>query len=216
MNEDLSPREFAKALLAKSRLSDVQHGHLWDSITFEPGESLRAFELFRIPMGQDGKTIVDTNLQQSSSLPAPESFSIQRVAFTFNEFASDEDIYGVAESVVWKLWLGSKVYALSPMIALQVTTVALAPIRECVYCHAMYAMQERCPGCGAAEFRLDSLGELEAGKCFFMDLPKANFIVIPSQLSFYISCEIGLHAHRFSKKLKMWCHFEGQHARGVS
>jgi hypothetical protein len=189
---------------------DVQAGHLWDSCKFRKGEHLASrYEFFSNPRD---KTLIETNVRTYRRLDAPESFSIARVLFTFSNTSRPEDIFGVAESFVWSLWLGHKRYLSSPIISLQTATQPVAPIRICTYCQAVYVQDRDCPGCGARDFRLSEVGE-QTGLVFFLDLHEHEYLIIDNQLSFYV--QLDGDGWTFRDDFKMWVHFEGLHARGV-
>jgi hypothetical protein len=196
---------------------DIQKGRLWDCIDFAAGSSLYpAYLRFFENVGPgSGKTILESNVSTPHRLDAPEAFSIRRVLFTFDRRAVEEDVYGIAESCCFSLMLGQKYYLRSPIITLQTTNAPLAPIRHCTYCRAVYVMQEQCPGCGAQEFLLDASGEFEVGRCFFLDLAPEESIVIVNQMSFRVFLDTNAWGYTLKAKLRLWCHLEGLHMRGV-
>lgn len=196
---------------------DVQSGHLWDSVSLCPDQPFdRSIQLFQLPIGRiddrtgKAKTMADTNMVLACSLPAPEEFQIRRVLFTFSAASLEHDIYGVAESVVWSLFVGNKSYLRSPIIALQTAKQPKAPIRICSYCHAVYACDSICPGCGARDWYMLQHGE-EFGLQFFMDVQPE--ITLPPQMYFKVSFEC--QPYQLKGRFRMWCHFEGLHARGI-
>lgn len=195
---------------------DVITGKLWDCCTFDPGESTSQHRYFTIPRGQYTisrtphlKTLKDTNLQIPSQLFAPEAFAVQRILFVFSADADPIDVYGVAESLVFQFYLGDKWYATAPLIALQTSRTAIAPIHICTYCHAVYVVAHQCPGCGAREFRLSGMQEQTGLQFFFEPL---HAIVINNQASFHLQFEGDWIARQ---PFSLWVYLEGLHARGV-
>lgn len=201
-----------------SHMYDVQHGALYDMIELPPGGTLRPQEtFFSTP---HGKSLAQTNVYQSQRLDAPEQFRISRVVFTFGQSMADEDIYTIAEGAPWGLWLGQKKYLGGVIIALQTVKNVIAPIRICDFCHSVYCGDRTCPGCGARQFTISSLGgDTDTGMQFFLDLTVE--ISILSQQTFWVQFDhfnpITLtSAERGGRGLKLWCHLEGLHVRGYN
>jgi hypothetical protein len=197
---------------------DVQTGSLWDSIQFTKGQTaVQNIGLFEIPLGQafpyggPTKTLTDTNMNKAGRLDAPEAFSVNRIVFTFSKRATDHDIYAFAEAATFTFWMGQKRYLWSPIISLQTLGTPLAPVRICDFCRAVYCGDITCPGCGARQFQLSSLGEEEAGRRFYLDCER---LIILDRITFKICLELSA-PYIFQNYFKMWCHLEGLHARGV-
>jgi len=140
---------------------DVVVDTIWDSVEYQAGDQFNRHNSELFSRGWDGcRSIVDTNVDMQRRLPPTESFLIRRVMFSFSRASADEDIYRIAESVVWHLWLGNKYFQRCHMIAMQQTECGRAPFRVCDYCHAVYVSHPTCPGCGAREFQIaESVGE---------------------------------------------------------
>jgi hypothetical protein len=204
---------------------DVAHGFLWDSVSLKAHQrSERLVQLFSQPIGLVDpygfpenriKTLADTNMQQSQRLPAPESFNIERVIFTFSRSTTDHDLYDFAERGVFSFWLGCRYYLRSQLISLPSTGATEAPIRICDFCSGVYAGGTQCPGCGASSFTLASLGEKHAGRGFVLELHKQLAMRIEQQQQFYVTIELDCDNWCPSERFKFWCHLEGQHMRGI-
>ena len=199
---------------------DVQPGYQWDSISLEPGQTFHdGLRMFDLPIGTPlssgrAKSYADTSMYKGNTFVAPEAFAIRRVLFTFSKTASEVDIFSIVEAQVWRLHLGRKMYLGSPMISLQQTELTKAPIRICEYCRAVYVQESSCPGCGARDFQLSSVGGgMMSGLAFYMDLPKGSELPIENEEYFYVN--FSGESYTVRNRLKMWCHFEGLHARPI-
>lgn len=195
---------------------DVQEGRLWDSFEFQPGSVMQpsTTDLFSDRYGTNNKIYADTNMSMSRRLPAPEAFSVQRVLFSFSRDCNDSDVFALAERLVWRLNIGKRYYLRQLIIAMRPFDNMVAPFRVCDFCRAVYVQSPTCPGCGARSFNLvSSIGGTidSAGKQFLMELSQP--IVIYNQVDFHVDFE---HFQYQPKHyVKMWCHLEGLHARGV-
>lgn len=193
---------------------DIQSGRLWDSISYHAGNIFDRHNSRLFVHQLDAEhTLVETNMCRAQCLPAPEAFQIRRILFSFSRATWDEDVYSIAEGVVFELVLGQKIYQRCHMIAMQQTEGGRAPFRVCEYCRAVYVSSVTCPGCGAREFQIsESVGEPApiVGKQFYLDITP---LTIVCQMSFYV----GFDCQPFTlhHNVKLWCHFEGLHARGV-
>jgi hypothetical protein len=187
---------------------DVQEGRIWDSLSFEAGDVFhQELELFT---KISGKTFAESSMTAPGYLMNPEAFAIRRVLFSFSRAATEYDIYSIAEGFTWIFGMGRKRYLNSPIISLQTVDLPKAPIRICDYCRAVY-VAEHCPGCGARQFTLSSLGGGEAGRAFAMDV--GITLVIEHEITFWV--RFAGREHTLRAPLKLWCHFEGLHARGI-
>jgi hypothetical protein len=218
--EQQTIRQAFNSRVYSSEYYDVQKGHLWDSLSVDAGEIFNPLwiHLFQQPVGSvdtrgNIRTEADTSLIRPGVLIAPDAFAIRRILFTFNRTASNEDVYAIAERTVWEFHMGNKRYLGSPMISLQTADLPAAPIRICAYCRSVYANEISCPGCGAREFSLSAIGG-EAGRAFYLDIgTDSPGIVIENEI--YFKVQFQGEPYRVSSPLKMWCHFEGLHARGI-
>jgi hypothetical protein len=198
---------------------DVQIGAIWDSVQLERGQEFNSsLALFRHPVGHPAyplprlKTLTDTSMVERSRLPAPQAFAVKRVVFTFSRDTVDKDLYAIAERLLWRFWLGQKYYLWSILVSMPAVHQPIAPFRVCSFCAGVYVQSTQCPGCGAKDFTLSSLGDPQlSGRQFALDV--YPHVVINNQMSFYMSFEC--ETYRVENKFKMWCHLEGLHAREV-
>ncbi len=72
-------------------------------------------KLFVSPIGQGGKTKVDTNMEQVSTLPAPQWFNCTGIAFYFNPNVAPIDLYNFLTTEYCEFWVSSKVYVEGPL-----------------------------------------------------------------------------------------------------
>lgn len=195
-------------------MMDVQTGKQWDCLKFSSGDPVHrpSTQFFSSPRNHrtgQPKSIAETSLNRPGQLNAPESFAVQRIMFVFSKDADPLDIYGVAESLVFRFWLDQKWFASAPLISLQTSRSPIAPIHICSYCQAVYAVAQQCPGCGAREFRLSGMEEQTGLQFFFEPL---HPLVIQVQQSFHVDLD-GMWVTR--SPFALWCYLEGLHARSV-
>lgn len=200
---------------------DIITGALWDCVKFGPSMSCGTrIRMFAEPLGTNGKTITDTNMCQSGRLYAPESFEVRRIVFTFSRQAPDAEMYEFAEHYTFRFVIGQKMYASAPLISLQTLGEPLAPIRICDFCRSVYCGDITCPGCGARQFSLSSLGADSpegAGRRFYLDVQPLR---IETQMYFYLELEAAQELTLYSQArggrgIKLWAHLEGMHEREV-
>lgn len=191
---------------------DVQTGRLWDCMTFRAGEEFTSGEWFSTPepKGNPPKTRLETNLNQSRRLDAPEAFSVERVVITFSKYADPYDVAALQDGAWWQFFVGQKYYLWSIIGHMATSKEPISPIRICDFCRSVFVEQSQCPGCGARSFKLTTLGD--AGQQFMMDVKPE--IVLANQISFYVVLRSS-RPIRFRNDLKIWFHCEGLHARGV-
>jgi len=80
------------------------------------GQSSLTF--FQNPIGQNGRTILDTNMESAGQLPAPQSFVITSIALEIYPSAAPsadagtniDDVYNIAKGGALSLRVGSKNY----------------------------------------------------------------------------------------------------------
>ena len=210
---------FPKAQNFSEHHMDVQHGHLWDSIELKQEQIFHQhLMMFDTPIGHPDtigktKTYADTNMQMCRQLPAPQHFLIKRILFTFSKTCNEHDMFSIAEDAVWFLWLGQKHYLHTQMISMQ-TTGEKAPIKTCSFCRGVYVNSPSCRNCGASEFKLNDVGEVEElGRVFYLDLHETEELHIAQGLTFWVGFQCQEIMMR--ERMKMWCHLEGKIARGV-
>lgn len=97
-------------------LADYVNWVLYDRITF--GQSVVVpglTRLFVLPIGTGGKTKVDTNLEQVSTLTAPQWFNCTGVSVYFAPNAAPIDYANFMATEYLEFWVSSKVYAEGPL-----------------------------------------------------------------------------------------------------
>jgi hypothetical protein len=196
---------------------DVQTGRLWDCLTFDAGNQFGHTEgyteaFFSNVERSSGKSVLETNLCMNCRLPAPEAFAIERIVFTFSKSSDPADVAMCWDETWWELMLGKKRYVWSPMAHMQVIKEPLSPIRVCDFCKSVYANAGQCPGCGANSFCISTLGEMDSGQQFAMEVNPT--IPILNQMSFHVLLKSS-RPLMFRSAIKIWCHFEGLHALGI-
>jgi hypothetical protein len=196
---------------------DVQTGRLWDCLDYLPGQTFYSpdhghISFFTNVEQSSGKSFAETNLYTNGRLDAPEAFAVERIVFTFSKSISPEDLQQWMDHIVFRFWLGHKHYVWSPIGHMQTVKQPGNPIKICDFCQSVYVESVQCPGCGANSFKLSTFGSAEAGQQFFMDVYPE--ILIMNQTSFYVSVE-SRYPIIFNSKVRVWCHLEGFHARGV-
>lgn len=123
----VSPASFSDfAAIAKKRSrrtnpispnqADYVNWILYDRITFAPAAVIPQLnKLFIVPIGGNGKTKVDTNLEQVSVLPAPQWFNTEGIAFYFSPNVAPIDLYNFLQTEYMEFWVSQKVYAEGPL-----------------------------------------------------------------------------------------------------
>lgn len=191
---------------------DVQHGQMWDSVRFREGVVRGGiYRLFSVPEGQMdsigalAKTLNDTSMVKSCQLPAPEAFALQRLVFTFDAASSDADVIAFTEECVFEFIIGRKFYLRCPL-GLLVTD------HRCPKCEQIYFGNGGCPKCDDAQYRWAVSSGINPGRQYVMDLD-IN-LIIDNQATFYVDlhCDDSI---TIKKPMRLWCHMEGLHARGV-
>jgi hypothetical protein len=117
--------DFFKAAKARNRRqnpispnqADYVNWVLYDRITFAQAAVVpQLTKLFVIPIGGSGKTKVDTNLEQVSTLPAPQWFNCTGVSIFFPSNTLPADAASFLQTEYMEFWVGSsKVYVEGPL-----------------------------------------------------------------------------------------------------
>jgi hypothetical protein len=96
--------------------ADYVNWILYDRITFAASAVVNQLnKLFIVPIGQSSKTKVDTNLEQVSTLPAPQWFNATGLGYFFNQNAAPIDIFNFMNTEYQEFWVSSKVYSEGPL-----------------------------------------------------------------------------------------------------
>ncbi len=96
--------------------ADYVNWILYDRIVFAASAVVNQLvKLFVIPIGQSSKTKVDTNLEQTSVLPAPQWFNCTGLSIFFNQNAAPIDIFNFMNTEYMEFWVSQKVYLEGPL-----------------------------------------------------------------------------------------------------
>ena len=96
--------------------ADYVNWVLYDRIKFAQAAVIpQLTKLFVIPIGGGGKTKVDTNLEQVSTLPAPQWFNCTGVALYFGPNAAPIDLVNFFDTEYMEFWVSQKVYLEGPV-----------------------------------------------------------------------------------------------------
>jgi hypothetical protein len=96
--------------------ADYVNWILYDRISFAASAVVNQLvKLFVLPIGQNSKTKVDTNLEQVSTLPAPQWFNCTGVGFYFNNNVAPIDLYNFLNTEYMEFWVSQKVYLEGPL-----------------------------------------------------------------------------------------------------
>ena len=120
----VSVSDFLKAAKARSRKrnpiapnqADYVNWVLYDRISFAAATTIgQLFKLFVAPIGSGSKTKVDTNLDQVSSLSAPQWFNATGLSVYFNPNIAPIDFYNFFATEYLEFWVSQKVYVEGPL-----------------------------------------------------------------------------------------------------
>lgn len=121
----VSFKDFLKAAFAKPRnvnpiapnQADYVNWILYDRISFAAAATIpNLFKLFVAPIGSGTKTKVDTNLDQVSTLPAPQWMNVTQLCVFFNGNAAPVDLNAFLSTEYIEFWVGgTKVYVEGPV-----------------------------------------------------------------------------------------------------
>lgn len=119
-----SASDFLRAAKAISRKqnpiapnqADYVNWTLYDRISYAAAAVIpQLFKLFVAPIGSGTKTKVDTNLEQVSSLPAPQWFNATGISVYFNCNAAPIDLANFLATEYLEFWVSQKVYVEGPL-----------------------------------------------------------------------------------------------------
>ena len=116
--------EFFKAAKRKARAqnpiapnqADIVKWIIYDRFRFAAGTTVpNNYKYFTQPIGTNGKTKVDTNLDQVQRLPDPLWFNTEGMGFYFSPDNALADITNFINSEFQEFWVGQKVYVEGPV-----------------------------------------------------------------------------------------------------
>ena len=96
--------------------ADIVKWILYDRFQFAAGTVVpNNFKFFTAPIGQGGKTKVDTNMEQVQRLADPLWFNTEGVGFFFNPQNDVADQANFMATEYMEFWVGQKVYSEGPI-----------------------------------------------------------------------------------------------------
>ncbi len=96
--------------------ADYVNWVLYDRISFAASAVVPQLnKLFVTPIGTNSKTKVDTNLEQVSSLPAPQWFNCTGFSIYFNPNTAPIDLDNFLNTEYMEFWVSQKVYLEGPL-----------------------------------------------------------------------------------------------------
>ena len=116
--------DFAKQAIFRNRRqnpispnqADYVNWVLYDRITFAQAAVVpQLVKLFVAPIGSGTKTKVDTNLEQVSSLPAPQWFNCTGLSIYFDPYSAPIDYSNFLQTEYMEFWVSQKVYLEGPL-----------------------------------------------------------------------------------------------------
>ena len=116
--------EFFKAAKRRTRAqnpiapnqADIVKWILYDRFQFAPSTTVpNNFKFFTAPIGQSGKTKIDTNMEQVQRLADPLWFNTEGIGFFFSSVDAPADVAAFLASEYMEFWVGQKVYLEGPV-----------------------------------------------------------------------------------------------------
>jgi hypothetical protein len=96
--------------------ADIVKWILYDRFQFAAGTTVpNNFKFFTSPIGQNGKTQVDTNMEQVQRLADPLWFNTEGLGFFFGMLTAPADSNSFLNSEYMEYWVGQKVYLNGPI-----------------------------------------------------------------------------------------------------
>jgi hypothetical protein len=96
---------------------DVQDTPLYDTVSFAAGTTITTAASYMF-VNVQGKTVAQTNVQNSKKLDAPEAFTIKSYRFYWQQNVLLADLYAIlvgAGASVLEFYIGNKVYQRGPL-----------------------------------------------------------------------------------------------------
>lgn len=112
----IAKKRFRKQNPISPNQADYVNWILYDRISFAAAATVNQLvKLFVLPIGQSSKTKVDTNLDQVSTLSAPQWFNCTGIGYYFNPNVAPIDLYNFLSTEYMEFWVSQKVYAEGPL-----------------------------------------------------------------------------------------------------
>jgi hypothetical protein len=94
---------------------DIENQPLYDTNTVAAGAAFPStLSFFQTPKGQSGKTYLQTNMVNASSLPAPQTMSIRAYRLIVRNDAIPPDLFNFLYNTWLDFWIGTKEYFTGP------------------------------------------------------------------------------------------------------
>jgi hypothetical protein len=96
---------------------DVQDTPLYDTVSFAAGSTITTAASFMF-VNVQGKTLAQTNVQNSKKLDAPEAFTVKSYRFYWRQDILLADLYAIltgSAGAVLEFYIGNKVYQRGPL-----------------------------------------------------------------------------------------------------
>lgn len=95
-----------------ANVADILPWIFWDTLNVNAGASIgTSFDFFVTPIGQGGKTKVQTNMEQVQRLPDPLWANVYSLGFEFGPQVVLADIVTLVNNYYHEFWVGNKTYA---------------------------------------------------------------------------------------------------------
>lgn len=96
--------------------ADIVQWLIYDRFQFAPATTVpNQFQFFTTPIGTNGKTQIDTNMEQVQRLPDPQWYNTTGVGFWFSPNTAPADLAAFLNSEYMDFWVGQKVYLTGPI-----------------------------------------------------------------------------------------------------
>ena len=101
-------------------MADYVNWILWDRLVTAAGGAIpTTFALYTIPIGQGGKTKVDTNLDLVSQLPQPYWINCTHLGFYWEPNTLMLDVVNLLHQSYMEFWVNNKIYLEGPLQCFQ-------------------------------------------------------------------------------------------------
>lgn len=108
-------RSFAENPISPNQ-ADIVKWIIYDRFLFAAATTIpNNFKFFTAPIGQAGKSKIDTNMEQVQRLADPLWFNTEGIGFYFGSTALAADIQAFMASEYMEFWVGQKVYLEGPI-----------------------------------------------------------------------------------------------------
>lgn len=81
---------------------------VYDSVTFAAAAAMAKTTLFQTPIGQNGKTLAQTNMQLAGQLPSPQRITVRSIQLGISMNTAPVDVNNILENVSLTFIVGKK------------------------------------------------------------------------------------------------------------